>query len=311
MGVSSGDGNSEGGSLKADWMASDGAGDSTIDSASSPHASSHWGGGAMLRLVAASLLLIGSTIAGCEAGTEDPKDRKGGTEGMIEIPGGPFWRGCNESLDSKCEKSEMPYRELDISTFEIDETPVTQSAYQACVDAGVCNPPTCPWEPEAWGPDEKPDHPAVCISWIEAREYCQWVGKRLPTEAEWEKAARGTDGRLYPWGNEEPTCDHANYGLCAGGQTTVVGAHPVGDSPYGVKDMAGNVLEYVEDSFSATYYEQAPSRDPTGPEVQPARVVRGGSANLHWVGLRTSARFHITPNFGDEGRGFRCARQAP
>jgi formylglycine-generating enzyme required for sulfatase activity len=149
------------------------------------------------------------------------------------------------------------------------------------------------------------DHPVVTVSWYGARAYAEWVGGRLPTEAEWEKAARGTGGQRYPWGNESPTDDLCNFGRNVGDTTPVGTYSPQGDSPYGCADMAGNVWEWVHDWYDEDYYVVSPDSNPPGPTSGDLRVLRGGS----WVSSRRDARcayrdmyipagFSFDPNFG-------------
>jgi serine/threonine protein kinase len=153
------------------------------------------------------------------------------------------------------------------------------------------------------------DHPVVFVSWLDAEAYCRWAGRRLPSEAEWEKAARGTDGRRYPWGREDPTDQHASFGKPRGGHSDAVGLHGAGASPYGCEDMAGNVWEWCEDRDSPRFYLSGPERNPrntAGPATAP-HVVRGGSFAFDARSLRTYARNSFQPHFRLEYVGFRVA----
>jgi len=238
---------------------------------------------------------------------------------MQLIPAGPFWMGCNEAIDTNCNDDEKPYHEVTLSAYYIDRYEVTVRDYKACVDAGVCTVPTgdsnCNWNLSG-----RDFHPINCVSWEQANTYCQWAGKRLPTEAEWEKAARGTDGRLYPWGNSpEPSCQNIvieglpNQTNCSGGSTLPVGSRPLGNSPYNVSDMLGNVFEWINDRYSATYYSESPNVDPQGPAVGD-NFARGNGFDAWGEFARISRRSWTDyvlrhPNILDYG--FRCAKSAP
>src|SRR5262249_35763158 len=147
----------------------------------------------------------------------------------------------------------------------------------------TCPAPGCEWD------CGKGDAPAGCVNFTDAKAYCDWAKGRLPTEAEWELAARGTDGREFPWGNDAPDCDHVNMAGC-GDAAADVGSHPKGASPYGAMDMAGNVVEMVADFYGATYYATSPEKDPTGPASGAHYVGRGGGYKSEAVWQRTSAR---------------------
>ena len=250
---------------------------------------------------------------GCGQPTPTPQD--GPTAGMKLVPAGPFWRGCNRAVDSFCQSDEGTGGCVALPAFEIDTTEVTQQAYARGVSAGACSAAhqtsstTCVYDPVA-----TPNLPVVCVDWNEARTFCQWADKRLPTEAEWEKAARGTDGRTYPWGNEAPTCQLANI-LGCGERLRNVGSE-TGDSPYGTRDMGGNVWEWVADWYDATYYASAPVCNPAGPPSGPghARVGRGGGFEMlpmfsgPTIFVRSAFRHPIDPSTARVGIGFRCAR---
>jgi len=223
------------------------------------------------------------------------------TPDMVYVPAGEFIMGSHQR------SNEQPVHAVYLDAFYIDKTEATNAQYRACVEAGLCRAPTiCDWGEPTYEDPSKIDHPVVCVSWNDAKAYCEWAGKRLPTEAEWEKAARGTDGRTYPWG-EGIDCDRAQYSGC-GGQTVPVGSKPKGGSPYGALDMAGNVWEWVADWYDSGYYSRSPERNPLGPDSGELRVLRGGS----WVYIPTSVRCAIRdwyiPDKRSSGVGFRCVR---
>lgn len=251
----------------------------------------------------------------------DPTVPDGGTEppqGMVHVPAGVFWRGCNSTVANEyaCtaaqSANEVPYREITLTAYYIDKTEVTQAAYAECVAAVACTAPAPVdevWKEEAgYDPAQKPDHPVSNVTWAQARTYCEFRGKRLPTEAEWEKAARGTDGRLFPWGNGAFACGQANTHACPDTDGThAVGSHPTDTSPYGAIDMGGNVREWVNDLYQPDYYSVSPLVDPPGPLSGTGRVSKGSSFAHSWNGARPADR-SAAGAVADYTLGFRCAK---
>lgn len=227
---------------------------------------------------------------------------------MVLVPGGTFMMGCNAAIDTECDADESPYHEVTLSAFLIDRVEVTQTAYKLCVDDGGCGLPSGGWDPMSLGP-----FPVTYVLRDTAWNYCAWAGKRLPTEAEWEYAARGDDGRKYPWGNSAPDCTLANGPGC-GEALARSGEHPLGASPFGVLDMAGNVWEWVGDWYGA--YPSGPATDPTGPASGDRFPRRGGcyrSTQCSNYTLRASDRHAPDVFFTADTAyyGFRCARNYP
>jgi serine/threonine-protein kinase len=221
----------------------------------------------------------------------------------VPIPAGAFSRGSVHGADD-----ERPVVVRHLPAFRIDRTEVTRAMYARCVQARRCAPLTDsaneanPDDPNLPNLPNSPNLPVTNVSWTDARAFCVYAGGRLPSEDEWEKAARGNNGQEYPWGNALD-CEHANWGNfqnegpCAGknpGKPVGVGSYPQGASPYGVLDMAGNVWEWV-----ATKYDRDPSR----------RVVRGGSCCSYFVEPRVANRNAWDPMYGDGDLGFRCVSQ--
>jgi formylglycine-generating enzyme required for sulfatase activity len=218
---------------------------------------------------------------------------------MVFVPAGDFLMGSTEA-NHDAEGDEVPQHSVYLDAFWIDKTEVTNAQYAKCVEAGACTRTWC-WE---HGSFNAPDQPVACALWNNAHDYATWVGGRLATEAEWEKAARGTDRRRYPWGNSAPDCEKANFGGCFG-VTTRVGSHPAGASPYGALDMAGNVSEWVVDRYDEGYYARSPARNPRGPDAGAFRVMRGGSFIGDERSLRCANRYRGSPKHRPWWYGFR------
>jgi formylglycine-generating enzyme len=233
---------------------------------------------------------------------------------MVLIPAGPFTMGSDDGPHN-----EQPAHTVTLDAYSIDRYEVTLGLYRKFLEEGKYDAPPI-WDDEA--ATSVGDRPAIGMRWESAAVYCRWAGKRLPTEAEWEKAARGTDGRRYPWGEMQPFVDIANYnrGMWVSKAITLMavtgglegmsvrhGLKEGGKSPFGVFHMAGNAAEWVADWYDRDYYHKSPERNPSGPMTGEKRVLRGGSWADVPSALRTTARFSAEPNFEDRTIGFRCA----
>ncbi|MEO5956500.1 MAG: SUMF1/EgtB/PvdO family nonheme iron enzyme [Nitrospiraceae bacterium] len=225
-------------------------------------------------------------------------------EEMVSIPAGPFIRGTDRGgFDEK------PQRTLVLDAFAIDRYEVTNFQYQQFVDATghrKSGPPSR--YAKNMSRMRGINQPVVYVSWDDAETFCYWKGKRLPTEAEWEKAMRGTDGRLWPWGNVEQP-NGANWARVQDGYDVAapVGAVLTDQSPYGVMDGAGNVMEWVDDWYAETYFKEAPEQNPQSPESGNFRALRGGGYATTGADIRITSRSKMVQDFRDETIGFRCA----
>jgi formylglycine-generating enzyme required for sulfatase activity len=239
---------------------------------------------------------------------------------QVYVPAGQVRMG---GLDVNADEDELPAHSVTMNAFWIDQLEVTNAMYLLCVQSGACSPPA------TWGSEQRlsyfndetyKDYPVVQVTWGQATDYCAWAERRLPTEAEWERAARGDDLRTFPWGDEPPSEIYANYNRLVG-DTSRVGSYAAGASPFGALDMAGNVWEWVADYFSNQYYASSPSSNPTGPDTSGTnqRVIRGGSFQDEWIDIRVSKRgsalgpnplaFYDDPDRNGESSskiGFRC-----
>ena len=216
-------------------------------------------------------------------------------DGMTQlfIPAGTFIMG---GLDVHRENDELPPHEVYVSAFWMDQVEVTNGMYNLCVTSGECRPPSqlrSDNREDYFGNPEFQDYPVVYVTWHDANAYCQWAGRRLPTEAEWERAARGGDKRNFPWGDEFPNEYNANAANTVG-DTSRVGSYVEGASPFGALDMSGNVWEWVADWYKPDYYAKSPLENPLGPSddevFNTMRVIRGGSFQDDGVVLRLANR---------------------
>jgi formylglycine-generating enzyme required for sulfatase activity len=237
---------------------------------------------------------------------------------MVLVPAGDFIMG-----DDNENNNERPAHQVYIDSFYIDKYEVSNEHYKTCVDAGHCQPPNDVVSSEITDYYINPkfdNYPVINIDWDMADKYCTWRDADLPTEAQWEKAARGTDGRSYPWGNEfagnEVNFCDVNCSTYWGnknyndeyGNTAPVDSFLQGVSPYGIYNMAGNAWEWVADWYSEKYYQNSPSANPTGPTTGDYRVLRGGSWFSTESQVRSSYRYGGSPTNGYIiAIGFRCA----
>ena len=220
---------------------------------------------------------------------------------QVYVPAGSFMMGSNDG-----NADEKPVHEVFLDAYWIDKYEVSNGQYAKCVQSGACKPPDrmdyLTRRSYYWNSIYL-DFPVIYVSWHHAQDYCSWVGGLLPTEAEWEKAAKGTDGRIYPWGNSTPSCSFVNYINCEG-DTTKVGSYSQGASPYGALDMAGNVWEWVADWYGS--YINETQNNPTGPESGKYKVLRGGSWSSNEGALRVSYRYDHFLDHSYYSIGFRC-----
>jgi len=222
----------------------------------------------------------------------------------IEIPAGWFKMGDNFNEGSS---DERPVHSVYLDKYDISKYEVTFDQYDVfCDDTGRSKP-----SDSGWG---RGDRPVINVTWDDAKDFCDWLSQKtgedihLPTEAQWEKAARGTDQRRYPWGNGAPNCNKANYYGCKG-KTMPVGSYPAGKSPYGVHDMAGNVWEWCQDWYDYGYYSRSPSHNPQGPSSGSGRARRGGSWSSNSYSIRSANRYNFIPIRGKGYIGFRLCKE--
>lgn len=222
----------------------------------------------------------------------------------------PDWKNglMMHDLDGNLIIAEQPQHSVHLDSYWIDQTEVTNAMFAQCVEVGVCDEPnreSSHTREKYFGNPEYNDYPVVWIGWNQARSYCEWVGRRLPTEAEWEKAARGTDERRYPWG-EEISCNFANYAGGCAGDTSPVGSYPDGASPFGALDMAGNAFEWVNSLYADYPYEAGVGRENIT-DRDNWRVLRGGSWHTDGRATRSAHRGASDPGMARPDGGFRCA----
>lgn len=242
----------------------------------------------------------------------DPEPRVSATGPWVTFPGGTITIGCDSASRTDCDEHTTPPREVTLESFRLGRREVTVAEFRRCVEEEACTAAgltddaiACSWSAAS------DDNPLNCVSWEQADAYCRWAGGALPTEAQWEAAARGGDGRRYPWGDEDPLCSHAvmkdDQGAgCGRNNPWQVGSRPQGNGPHGTVDMAGNLREWTADWYAAKVPPDAPT---TGPASGTERVVRGGGFRSEALALRTYHREHLPPDARSADLGFRCARR--
>ena len=241
-----------------------------------------------------------------DKGTVGQPQRRGSDNAlMVFVPAGEFSMGSEGSGGG-----ENPQHTVSLDAYWIDQHEVTNALYKKCVDASACQAPRevrSDTRSSYYDNAQYADYPMIYVSWNDADAYCKWAGKRLPTEAEWEKAARGTDGRTYPWGD---AFDKNRLNSNEGGRndTTVVGNFPSGASPYNALDMAGNVWAWVADWYDQSYYSNSPRENPKGPAGGEYRVLRGGSWDVSGTIVRAANRNSGSPSSHVNFVGLRCAQ---
>lgn len=285
-------------------------------------------------LLAAGVLVLASAVWGLDVADVVPEWTPEGKrlaieraqlsvkEEMVQVPAGWFLMGSNKRVDRNAYPPEFPQRRVYLDAFEIDKYEVAALQYLRFVLA-TDRPPLLDWKYDGGNFQESmADHPVMHVSWHDAEAYCQWAGKRLPTEAEWEKAARGEDGRIYPWGNQMAGLTRANYGrtglsgpvrdrperLLLYPPIIPVDKYPNSVSPYGVHQLSGNVAEWVADWYDPRSYATAPERNPKGPDHGTHKAFRGGGWMDSTPSVRAAQRNGADPAMKRNWLGFRCAR---
>jgi formylglycine-generating enzyme required for sulfatase activity len=262
------------------------------------------------------VLAIGLLVGAIAAAGDLTMTGKDGTP-MVVFPEGEFLMGTSIS-NRDGGRDEYPQRTIFLDPFALDIYEVTNARYFMFIKATGHRVPENPRDAKltVWKgsivPQAFQDHPVMNVDWYDAAAYCAWTGKRLPTEAEWERAARGPKGRRFPWGETEPTRVLANYlnQWRNGAGLEPVGSHPQGASAEGVQDLQGNVWEWVADWYDPNYYANGPTRNPQGPSSGTRKVIRGSGWESEAPMLRSAHRLSSDPKNRNHSLGFRCAMDA-
>jgi formylglycine-generating enzyme required for sulfatase activity len=264
--------------------------------------------------------MLGLGLCACQGQTLLPAaqaaEKTAAPPGMVLVPAGKFTMGCDVGTLENCDTREAPAHVVELDAYFMDVFEVSVGEYAACVKAGACTELARPSDRMCTASQGNPDLPLDCVSQPQATSYCKWMGKRLPTEAEWEKAARGTDGRLYAWGNSpKPSCETLGVwgkAPCQYETARPRGTYALDQSPYGVRDMTGGVAEMVADNSDFNYYKVSPAKNPTGPAKMKFDIVfRGGRySDPSARNFAVYVRFATPPKAAVGGVGFRCAKSA-
>lgn len=228
---------------------------------------------------------------------------------LVFVPAGEFIMGAAPSPPGGDSDEDNPIHAVSLSDFWIYRTKVTNQQYALCVSLGICTPPSSEEAPY-YTALEFANQPIMGVDWEQAQTYCNWLNARLPTEAEWEKTARGPNGNLYPWGDAEPACDLLNFNNCVGMKTDVTD-YPDGKSYYEALDMAGNAFEWVADWYDPEYYSVSPAENPPGPATGEVRSMRGSSFESAAEQVPSAKRSYLEPEEHRADLGFRCVVTDP
>lgn len=237
-------------------------------------------------------------------------------KGMVYVAAANFEMGCDKTMDSKCNENIEKKHSVYLSPFQIDKYEITVSQYKKCVDSGSCSKPIENANNNLcnYGSFSRLEHPVNCVTWQQAKDYCSFDGKKLPSEAQWELAATGSKkSRIYPWGNKTPNCDYAviydKSSGCNHGRTSIVGTKENGKSIYGAYDLIGNVWEWCEDYYNKDFYSSSAENNPINTTVNKYKVVRGGGFDFkNLTTLRNKYRGFAIPEKSSPSIGFRCVK---
>lgn len=264
-----------------------------------------------IRMVSSPFILLAvAVMSGCEASGELAPMYEDCNDGVCIVANGAFLMGCNAG-ETGCDPMESPRHRVTVPMFGIDQTEVTVAEYRQCVDDDVCTVPVLVSSLCTYGISGSDNLPINCVDWTQAQSYCEWAGGSLCTEAEWEKASRGSDTRPWPWGSTSPNCTMASFLSggepgCGVSKPREVGSFPMGASPYGVFNMAGNVAEWVADWYVEGYAGAPTDGSERQTELRMGKVIRGGGlANLADE-IRTTRRSLDPPSGIGSERGIRC-----